>query len=558
MGGPILNTNTQDGLTVTPIYWVPANSSYSFPKHYESIINSYVADIAADSGQDSNVYSVDTEYYQQNSDGSKSYATYHISSGQPIVDTHPFPKSGCHRDQGMSECISDHQLENELTQLAGQMGLTTDDSYFYPVFFPPNVETADQDGSTSVSDYCGYHRSFGSGSAFISYANIPYEAQDCDTGQDPNGNLIADGSVSTLSHELNEAITDPVFSTSAWLDSSGNEIGDTCAGQYGPPLGSTDAHSAGTTEYNQVINGGKFYTQEEFSNLAFKNQGPGNGCVPNEAQAQHPADPTSAAVASIFEDATPTRLPADGSSTASIFVVVGDYAGDAVAGDPITFQTYARSGDGNCGKLSQYSGRTDDGGAITVTYTASTGDVVCDVVALEAYGGRSANSVIYQGETQSEATTIHAQFPSSLQAGGAPATFTITLDNPSADPVPSARIDFSFFPGDGTKATVESNQLHLSYSTNGPNGPFTDIALTGDTASGDDIEGYPGPLQGSTLPAHATETFNFHLNVDSSAPVEQDGHALLAIEAYLDQIDSASGSGTTLDDSYASQLHVTH
>ena len=134
--------------------------------------------------------------------------------------------------------------------------------------------------------------------------------------------------------------------------------------------------------------------------------------------------------------------------------------------------------------------------------------------------------VIYQGETQSEATTIHAQFPSSLQAGGAPATFTITLDNPSADPVPSARIDFSFFPGDGTKATVESNQLHLSYSTNGANGPFTDIALTGDTASGDDIEGYPGPLQGSTLPAHATETFTFHLNVDSSAPVEQDGHAL--------------------------------
>ena len=58
-----------------------------------------------------------------------------------------------------------------------------------------------------------------------------------------------------------------------------------------------------------MINGGKFYTQEEFSNLAFKNQGPGNGCVPNEAQAQHPADPTSAAVASIFEDATPTGFP---------------------------------------------------------------------------------------------------------------------------------------------------------------------------------------------------------------------------------------------------------
>ena len=73
----------------------------------------------------------------------------------------------------------------------------------------------------------------------------------------------------------------------------------------------------GVPEYNQVINGGKFYTQEEFSNLAFKNQGP-ERVVPNQAHRNHPAGPTSAAVASIFEDATPTRLPADGSSTASI------------------------------------------------------------------------------------------------------------------------------------------------------------------------------------------------------------------------------------------------
>ena len=152
----------------------------------------------------------------------------------------------------------------------------------------------------------------------------------------------------------------------------------------------------------------------------------------------------------------------------------------------------------------------------------------------EAYGGRSANSVIYQGETQSEATTIHAQFPSSLQAGGAPATFTITLDNPSADPVPSARIDFSFFPGDGTKATVR-NQLDPSHSTNGANGPFTDIALTGDTASGDDIEGYPGPLQGSTLPRHRDVHLPSERRFVGASRAGRPRSS--AIEAYLDQID---------------------
>jgi len=41
-------------------------------------------------------------------------------------------------------------------------------------------------------------------------------------------------------------------------------------------------------------------------------------------------------------------------------------------------------------------------------------------------------------------------------------------------------------------------------------------------------------------------------------PAEEQNHPLLTIEAYFDQIDSASGSGTTLDDSYASDLHVTH
>ena len=552
MGGPILS-NTPAGLTVTPIYWVPAN--YTLPKSYESIINGYVANVAAASGQESNVYSVDTEYYED-SGGVKSNTSYNFKAGTPIVDTHAFPKSGCHRDQGMAACIADSQLESELSRLTGQMGLATDDAHFYPVFFPENVETADQDGSTSVSDFCGYHRSFGSGPNFISYANIPYEPDDCPTGQEPNGSLVADGAVSTLSHELNEAVTDPSIKDSAWLDSSGNEIGDTCASEYGPPLGSTDPSNSGHTEYNQVINGGKYYTQEEFSVLAFAKQGPGNGCVRSESQAQDPPDPSPTQVASIFEDATPTRLPADGTSTASIRIVVGDNAGDAVANDPITFQTYARSGDGNCGKLSRYSGRTGEGGDITVTYTASTGDVECEIVAVEAYGGQSSNSIIYQGATQGEAATIHANFPTMLQAGGAPTTFTISLDNPSSEPIPATRIDFAFFPGDGTTKAVQASQLQMSYSTNGSAGPFTNVALAGDTASGDDIEGYPGPLQGSALAPHSTETFTFHLSADASTPVEQGSHALLAIEAYLDQINSATGSGTTLDDSYASQLHV--
>jgi hypothetical protein len=52
--------------------------------------------------------------------------------------------------------------------------LPTGLAYFYPVFFPPGVETMDQDGTTSASAYCGYHRAFGPNSSPTVYANMPY------------------------------------------------------------------------------------------------------------------------------------------------------------------------------------------------------------------------------------------------------------------------------------------------------------------------------------------------------------------------------------------------
>ena len=89
-------------------------------------------------------------------------------------------------------------------------------------------------------------------------------------------------------------------------------------------------------------------------------------------------------------------------------MTVGDVNRDAVSGDPVTFETYSRTGDGHCGKLSKTHGTTDDNGSVTISYTALSSDVACDLVAIEADGGNSADSVIYQGKAQSIAPTIHA------------------------------------------------------------------------------------------------------------------------------------------------------
>lgn len=92
----------------------------------------------------------------------------------------------------------------------------------YFMYLPPGI-TLVQGGARSCQAFCGYHDSIGD-TTF--YAAMPY----------PNcagclGSLSAlDALTSTSSHELCEAITDPVPG-SGWYDDTNGEIGDICAWQ---------------------------------------------------------------------------------------------------------------------------------------------------------------------------------------------------------------------------------------------------------------------------------------------------------------------------------------
>jgi len=88
--------------------------------------------------------------------------------------------------------------------------------------------------------------------------------------ESPNGQLDADVEISVLSHEMNEAVTDPIGT--AWVDSTGGEIGDDCAYIYGGGFG-----GAPGTLFNQTINGTHYFVQEEFSNQDYKRRHA--GCV---------------------------------------------------------------------------------------------------------------------------------------------------------------------------------------------------------------------------------------------------------------------------------------
>jgi len=92
----------------------------------------------------------------------------------------------------------------------------------YFVYLPPGV-TVTMDGSASCSSFCGYHDAIG-GKVF--YAVMPYpDCAGCTGGTD-----VFDALTSTSSHELCEALTDPVPGT-GWYDDANGEIGDICAWQ---------------------------------------------------------------------------------------------------------------------------------------------------------------------------------------------------------------------------------------------------------------------------------------------------------------------------------------
>jgi hypothetical protein len=95
----------------------------------------------------------------------------------------------------------------------------TPNSLYY-VFLPPGV-TVTLDGAASCSNFCGYHSDI---NGTIFYAVMPYP--DC---SGCTGTLaVLDALTSTSSHELCEAITDPVPGQ-GWYDDQNGEIGDICA-----------------------------------------------------------------------------------------------------------------------------------------------------------------------------------------------------------------------------------------------------------------------------------------------------------------------------------------
>ena len=267
-GGPVLHSNRTH-----VIFWQPSGSGLTFDPGYESLIQSFLTNVAADSRRPTSVYGLTGQYR----DGFGP-AAYDSAYGGAVVATDQLPASSCIEPPvtgpGWGVCLSDSQLQAEIEHVIRTDRLPTgpDDVYF--LVTPKGLGSCTDKSSTScalggsVSGYCAYHSITNDG--VVLYAVIPYNAVagHCQSDKPrPNGST-ADPAVSVISHEHSEMITDPAGD--AWIDGSGKEDGDLCITNFGPAIG-----GSGATAWNEEIHGGHYFLQEEWSNE-------NNSCQPRD------------------------------------------------------------------------------------------------------------------------------------------------------------------------------------------------------------------------------------------------------------------------------------
>jgi hypothetical protein len=248
-------------VTIYPIFWIPAKlqtgAATAFPSNYEAVEVSMLYDYIGHG-----LGSIAAQYYQKIGTTVSFVQNKGGLSANYYVDTAPYPASTCKDTVTPGNCLTDAEIRAEVQKIVTYAKASGGLGQIFMVFTAPGegscMDTTNK--SCSYTAYCAYHSHYMNGTTPIIYSNEPYgNTQYCTLPgtPSPNGDPTADAAASSASHELTEAITDPLGN--AWFTAMGNEIGDLCAYKYAPVT--WDGGIA-----TQMWNGHFYLLQTEFSN----------------------------------------------------------------------------------------------------------------------------------------------------------------------------------------------------------------------------------------------------------------------------------------------------
>ena len=317
-GGPVMHSNN-----TYAIYWDPPTPSAvtgSYDGDWRALIDGFLRDVGQDSGSTGNVFALTSQYTDA---GGR--AAYSSAFRGAYGDTQAYPAASC--TVGVSSggvCVTDAQIRSELTRFIGANGLPEGMDKLYFVLTPPGVTVCtdssgtDCSSSSTPTNFCSYHSFIGNqstpGPSTVLYAVQPWTAgtaaldgvwdglstslaTDCQDGsanqEEPNqvaGGRDLDGDydggladliINEISVEQVDAITNPLLN--GWYDSGNNtEQSDQCRDEFIPAVQSGSPSQLLTGAYmffNQTINGGKYYLNDQFNLAAMKLDYPGIPCM---------------------------------------------------------------------------------------------------------------------------------------------------------------------------------------------------------------------------------------------------------------------------------------
>ncbi len=376
-------------------------------------------------------------YYLRNLGGSSYYninTTYTDTVGGGHTVANGLTYAGFWADNGPTAPASgssptDLQIQAEIGNYFTTFGTTPDPATVYTVFSAPGVNL----GGGAYTQYCAYHGYFTYQGAAVLYAVMPYDnAPGCTAlVGSPNNDPAADAEVNVLSHELEEANTDPKLN--AWYDNSGAENADKCAWKFGTTFVST---GNGNGAANITVGTRDFLVQQNWLNAN------GGGCF------QSYTSPAPSVLTTIT--VSPASASVTPGGTRQFSATARDQYGATMSPQPPFTWSAATGGDGSINPTTGlFTAGSTAGGPFTVT------------------AGTSVNSVT--GTASVTIATVPADFAVSVTPSsrsirrGTAATYTVTI-TPSGGFNGTLTLSLSGQPS-GSTVTFTPNNTALTTST---------------------------------------------------------------------------------------------